>query len=135
VKVLDLFAGIGGFSIGLEPSGMRTVAFCEINPRSKAILSHHWPKIPIYGDVCDLTSEQLRADGIAVDLVTAGFPCQDASVANIGGAGTSGPRTGLYAESIRIAESTGAAILMENVPNLFNRGFGDVLRGLGRGRV
>jgi DNA (cytosine-5)-methyltransferase 1 len=130
MNVLDLFAGIGGFTLGLERAGMRTVAFCEILERSNAVLAHHWPDVPIYGDVCDLTAERLRSDGITVDLVTAGFPCQDASQANIGGEGTSGPRTGLYVEAIRLAGECGAAILMENVQNLFNRGFGDVLGAL-----
>ncbi len=130
MNVIDLFAGIGGFTLGLERAGMRTVAFCEINERSTSVLARHWPDVPIYGDVCNLTAERLHSDGIAVDLVTAGFPCQDASQANIDGEGTSGPRTGLYVEAIRLAGECGAAILMENVQNLFNRGFGDVLGAL-----
>jgi DNA (cytosine-5)-methyltransferase 1 len=72
----------------------------------------------------------LHSDGITVDLVTGGFPCQDASQANIDGLGTDGSRTGLYVEAIRLAGELGAALLMENVQNLFNRGFGDVLGAL-----
>lgn len=49
--VLDLFSGIGGFSLGLERAGMRTVAFCEIDERCQAVLARHWPDTPIHGDV------------------------------------------------------------------------------------
>lgn len=77
MKVLDLFSGIGGFSLGLERAGMTTVAFCEIEPYAQAVLRKHWPGVPIYEDVRTLTAERLRADGIdTVDLVCGGFPCQ-----------------------------------------------------------
>jgi len=46
MHVLDLFSGIGGFSLGLEQSGLRTVAFCEIEPFCRAVLREHWPDIP-----------------------------------------------------------------------------------------
>lgn len=52
---IDLFSGIGGFSIGFEREGFETVAFCEIDARCRAVLGHHWPRVPIYTDV--------RADG------------------------------------------------------------------------
>ncbi len=48
MNVLDLFSGIGGFSLGLERAGMRTVAFCEIEPFCRAILKKHWPHVPCY---------------------------------------------------------------------------------------
>src|SRR3954468_25090950 len=82
LKVLDLFSGIGGFSLGLERSGgFETVAFCEIEPFPRRVLAKHWPKVPIYEDVRELTGARLAADGIAVDVITGGFPCQDISVA------------------------------------------------------
>jgi DNA (cytosine-5)-methyltransferase 1 len=81
VKVLDLFSGIGGFSIGLEKAGFETVAFCEIEEYPRAILKRHWPDVPIYGDIKQLTGEQLRADGIIPDLICGGYPCQPFSVA------------------------------------------------------
>jgi DNA (cytosine-5)-methyltransferase 1 len=130
MNVLDLFSGYGGFSLGLERAGMRTSAFCEINKWCHPIISSQWPGAPIYTDVRELTAARLRADGVAVDFIAGGFPCQDASFANIGGEGTSGARTGLYAEAVRLAGEFGAGLLMENVPGLFDRGFGDVLRAL-----
>jgi DNA (cytosine-5)-methyltransferase 1 len=81
VKVLDLFSGIGGFSIGLEKAGFETVAFCEIEPYCRGVLERHWPDTPIYGDVKQLTGEQLRADGIVPDVLVGGYPCQPFSVA------------------------------------------------------
>lgn len=130
MNVLDLFSGIGGFSLGLERAGMRTVAFCEIEAACHPVLAAQWPHVPIYSDVRKLTAAHLSAAGVVPDLIAGGFPCQDASFANIGGSGTSGARTGLYAEAVRLAGETGAGLLMENVPGLFDRGFGEVLRAL-----
>ena len=62
MNVLDLFSGIGGFSLGLERAGMRTVAFCEIDPYCRAVLRRHWPDVPIYDDVRTLTAAQIMAD-------------------------------------------------------------------------
>lgn len=54
MHVVDLFSGIGGFSLGLERAGMRTVAFCEIDEHCRAVLKRHWPDVPIHGDVATL---------------------------------------------------------------------------------
>ena len=71
LKVLDLFTGIGGFSLGLERTGgFETVAFCEIDPFCQKVLSKHWPNVPIYDDV-----RTLHHDG-PVDVITGGYPCQ-----------------------------------------------------------
>lgn len=76
LKVLDLFSGIGGFSLGLERTGgFETVAFCEIDPFCQKVLKKHWPDVPIYNDV-----RTLEYDG-AVDVITGGFPCQPFSTA------------------------------------------------------
>ena len=83
MKVLDLFSGIGGFSIGLEKAGFETVAFCEIEDYPRAVLKRHWPDIPIYRDVRELTGEQLRADGIIPDVIVGGYPCQPFSLAGV----------------------------------------------------
>jgi DNA (cytosine-5)-methyltransferase 1 len=74
MKVLDLFSGIGGFSLGLERVGMETVAFCEIDPFCQKVLKKHWPSIPIFNDV-----RSLDYDG-TVDVITGGYPCQPFSL-------------------------------------------------------
>lgn len=128
LRVLDLFSGVGGFSLGLERTGVfSTVAFCEIDPHARKVLAWNWPTVRLYDDVRTLTAERLAADGLAIDFVCGGFPCQDASVANIGGLGTAGERTGLYAEAVRLASELGCGLLLENVTGLLDRGFGDVL--------
>jgi DNA (cytosine-5)-methyltransferase 1 len=84
-KVLSLFAGIGGFDLGLERTGgFETVAFCEIDPFCRRVLAKHWPEVPCYHDVRELTAERLEADGIAADVVCGGFPCQPFSSASRG---------------------------------------------------
>ena len=57
MNVLDLFSGIGGFSLGLERAGFETVAFCEIEKYPQQILKRHWPHVPIYDDINDLIWE------------------------------------------------------------------------------
>ena len=51
MNVLDLFSGIGGFSLGLERAGMQTVAFCEIDPYCRKVLAEHWPDVPCAEDI------------------------------------------------------------------------------------
>lgn len=101
MKVLSLFSGVGGFDLGLEASGMETVAMCEWDKKAASVLRRHWPHIPIYGDVSELTGAQLVADGVMPDLVAFGSPCQDLSVAGKR-AGLAGERSGLFHEAIRI---------------------------------
>jgi DNA (cytosine-5)-methyltransferase 1 len=127
-RVLDLFSGIGGFSLGLERAGMETVAFCEIEEYPRKVLAKHWPDVPIYSDVRELTSERLRADGIiGIDVITAGFPCQDISTAGKG-AGIEGERSGLWSEIARLSgELRPRYIILENVSALLSRGLDKVL--------
>lgn len=130
LRVLDLFSGIGGFSLGLEAAGMETVAFCEISPKCRHLLAHHWPEVPAYDDICTLTADRLAADGIGVDVVCGGFPCQDLSYAGKG-AGLAGERSGLWREYARlIRELRPAVVVVENVAALLSRGLGDVLGDL-----
>ena len=121
-NLLDLFSGIGGFSLGLERSGgFKTVAFCEIEPFPRAVLAKHWPEVPCYEDVRTLTAERLAADGIAVDAICGGFPCQDISVAgNQAGIGE-GTRSGLWSEIARlVGELRPRVVIVENVANLLS---------------
>ena len=130
LNVLDLFSGIGGFSLGLERAGMRTVAFCEIEPFCRSVLEKHWPNVPIYEDVRTLTAEGLRTDGIAVDVICGGFPCQDISIAGKG-AGIEGERSGLWSEYARIiGEVRPRYVIVENVAALLGRGIDRVLGDL-----
>lgn len=130
MKLLDLFSGIGAFSLGLEQAGFQTAAFCEIDPFCRTILSQHWPAVRQYDDIRKLTAERLRADGIAVDAICGGFPCQDISIAG-GGKGLSGKRSGLWFEYLRlIEETTPILVFVENVAKLRHRGLDQVLSGL-----
>jgi len=130
VNVLDLFSGIGGFSLGLERAGMRTVAFCEIDTKARAVLAKHWPSIPCYEDVRGVTADRLAADGVAVDVICGGFPCQDISLAGAG-AGLDGARSGLWFEYARIiGEVRPRYVIVENVAALLGRGLDRVLRDL-----
>lgn len=121
-KVLDLFSGIGGFSLGLERSGgFEAVAFCEIDPFPRRVLAKHWPEVPIYNDVCQLTADILRRDGIAVDVITGGFPCQDLSVAGKQRGMGEGTRSGLWSEIIRlVGELRPSYVIVENVAALLS---------------
>lgn len=129
MRVLDLFSGIGGFSLGLErTSGFRTVAFCEIDPFCRRVLKKHWPEVPCYDDVRTLTAERLAADGIGVDVICGGFPCQEISVAG-NGVGITGERSGLWTEYARlIGELRPCLAIVENVAELLGRGM-DVVCG------
>lgn len=131
LRVLDLFSGIGGFSLGLERTGgFETVAFCEIEEFPRRVLAKHWPNIPCYRDVRELTAERLAADGIAVDVICGGFPCQDISTAGKG-AGLAGERSGLWSEIARlVGELAPRFVIVENVAALLGRGLGDVLGDL-----
>jgi DNA (cytosine-5)-methyltransferase 1 len=124
VNVLDLFSGIGGFSLGLERAGMRTVAFCEIDPLCRRVLAKHWPTIPIHQDIIKLKGSDVGS----VDVICGGFPCQDVSISNATGAGLDGTRSGLWFEYARIiGELRPRFVIVENVAELLNRGMGRVL--------
>ena len=134
MKVLDCFAGIGGFSLGLERAGFETVAFCEIEPYCQKVLAKHWPEVPIYDDIRQVTADRLIRDGIRPDVITGGFPCQDLSAAGKQ-AGIDGERSGLWAELARlIGELQPRYAIMENVTSLISgdrgRWFGRVLGDL-----
>lgn len=120
MNVLDLFSGIGGFSLGLERAGMRTVAFCEIDPFCRRVLAKHWPHVPI---ITDVRSEHFPS----ADVITGGFPCQDVSIAGKR-AGVAGERSGLYREMVRAIRLVRPRFaIMENVAALLGNGMGRVL--------
>ncbi len=125
LRVLDLFSGIGGFSLGLERTGgFRTVAFCEIESYCCRVLGHHWPGVPIYNDIRTLTAARLVADGIRVDVICGGFPCQGVSEAGLR-TGLQDPRSGLWREYSRlIGEIRPSYVIVENVSELLRDGYG-----------
>lgn len=132
MNVLDLFSGIGGFSLGLERAGMRTVAFCEIDPYCRRVLARRWPGVPVYNDVRELSGQRLWDDGntTSIQVICGGFPCQDISLAGRG-AGLSGERSGLWFEYARlIGDLRPQFVIVENVSELLGRGLGDVLGSL-----
>jgi len=124
---LDLFSGIGGFSHGLKKAGgFRTVAYCEIEPKSQAVLQARMrdgalDHAPICRDITRLDGRPWRGK---VDLITAGWPCQDLSTAGKR-AGLSGERSGLFFEVVRLLDEIRPRwFLGENVPGLFSSGRG-----------
>ena len=120
-KVLDLFSGLGGFSLGLERTGhFETVAFCDNDKFSKAILDKHWKGIKVYEDVREITKEKFKEDGTPFpDIITGGFPCQPFSVAGKQ-KGTSDDRH-LWPEMFRIIKAFQPRFIIgENVRGIVN---------------
>lgn len=132
-RLLDLFSGIGGFSLGLERSGaFRTVAFCEVDPFARVLLARRWPDVPVFPDVRTLTHDELARDGIGVDAICGGFPCQDVSrLANTTRLGLHGERSGLWREYLRLVRDLRPRyVLVENVSALLGDGIDRVLGDL-----
>jgi DNA (cytosine-5)-methyltransferase 1 len=109
--VAGLFAGIGGFEKGLGAAGHRTELLCEVDPLASAVLQARFPGTAVHGDIRTLASLPRR-----VDLVVAGFPCQDLSQAGRT-AGIAGARSGLVGEVFRLLVARPVErVLLENVP-------------------
>lgn len=119
---VSLFAGIGGFDLALEKSGIRVVASVEIDKKAQAILARHFPNAKQFNDVEEVTGEQLILAGFnpANGIITGGFPCQDLSVAGKR-AGLAGKRSGLFWEICRLIDETRSqTVILENVPGLLS---------------
>ena len=121
MRLLDLCSGIGGFSLGMERAGMRTIGFCEIDPYCCDVLARHWPDVPIYHDIRELNAHDLRPH-----VITAGYPCQPFSIA--------GKQRGakddrhLWPEVLRIVKQCRPAwVVAENVGGHIRLGLDDVL--------
>lgn len=124
LTVAGLFAGIGGIEVGLTDAGHRTAMLCEIDPHASKVLRAHFPSIPLEADVRDVKSLP------SVDLVAAGFPCQDLSQAGRT-AGISGRRSGLVGEVFRlISASRPRWLLLENVSFMLHLDKGEGMRYL-----
>jgi len=119
----SLFAGIGGFDLGLERAGMECKWQVEIDDFCNRVLEKHWPHVKRYRDVREVGKHNLEP----VDLICGGFPCQDISLAGKA-AGITGERSGLWSEYARIVGEMGPRyVLVENVTGLLKRGMGEVI--------
>jgi DNA (cytosine-5)-methyltransferase 1 len=120
----SLFAGIGGFDLGLERAGMTCKWQVEIDNYASRVLAKHWPDVPRHDDVRTFPT---AGRDWAVDVICGGFPCQDISVAGKG-AGLAGARSGLWYEFARIiGELRPRYVIVENVAALLGRGMDVVL--------
>jgi len=119
MRVLDLFSGVGMFSYAWRKLGWETVAFVEIDKFCQRVLKKHWPDVPIYDDVREISYERLQGIG-TIDLICGGFPCTDLSVAGKQ-AGIDGKRSGLWSEFARIiGEFKPRWVVVENVAALLS---------------
>jgi len=108
---VELFAGAGGLSLGLDRAGWRCAGHAEIEPHARAVLRRHWPDTPLYGDVSTLDGTQWRG----ITLLSGGSPCQDLSIAGKR-EGLTGRRSGLFHHQVRLwVESQAPLFLWENV--------------------
>ena len=132
---VSLFAGIGGFDLGLEQAGHTCVGQVEIDKHAQKVLKRHWPDVPLHDDVTTAIEWAKEIDLIGkVDIVCGGFPCQDVSVAGKR-AGIAGARSGLFWDAIQFAREVKAqTVILENVPGLLSsnqgRDFGVVISEL-----
>ena len=122
-KLLDLFSGIGGFSLAADKFGIKTIAFVEKEPFCQKVLKKHWNDVPIIDDIRKVKGE----DYGSATIVSGGFPCQPFSVAGKR-KGTDDDRY-LWDETIRVvAECKPRWFIGENVDGLVNIQNGMVLR-------
>lgn len=129
VKIGSLFAGIGGFELGLERSwgNAETIWQVERDTFCQSILSKHWPQSIIYNDVKDITKDKVKP----VDVLIGGFPCQDISTAGKQKGVHDGEKSSLWWEMWRIARDLRPRIvIMENVANIIRLGGADVVGSL-----
>jgi DNA (cytosine-5)-methyltransferase 1 len=130
--IASLFTGIGGFDLAFEEAGFKTTFQCEINKFCIEILKKHWPQVPRWENIKDLSDARIPLS----DVWTAGFPCQDVSLARMGQRpGLKGSRSGLFYEFARIVEKgRPGVVLLENVHGLLHshkgRDFETVVRTL-----
>jgi DNA (cytosine-5)-methyltransferase 1 len=112
MKVIDLFSGIGGFSLGLESTGgFETLQFVENNKWCQKVLAKNFPNVPITGDIRNYEGQE------QADVVVGGFPCQPFSVAGKR-KGTEDDRH-LWPEMLRVIKASKPRwVIGENVRNL-----------------
>lgn len=125
MKTVGLFAGIGGLETGLSAAGHETEFLCEIWDPARAVLAAHYPDIPCQSDIA-----ALDALPSGVDLVAAGFPCQDLSQAGMT-AGIEGSRSGLVGNVFRLLDKQRVPwVVLENVSFMLHLAKGRALSTL-----
>lgn len=129
---VSLFSGVGGFELAMQRAGIDVTATCEIDRAARAVLEYHFPNAHHFSDIKEVTARDLNQS--RPHLFTAGFPCQDLSVAGKR-AGLAGERSGLFFEIVRLLrEVRPRYFVLENVPGLLSskrgRDFGIVLGSL-----
>lgn len=124
LRLLDLFSGIGGFSLAARMvGGFETVQFVEREPFCQRILHKHWPDVPIHDDICTFKPEPGSAD-----VICGGFPCQDISTAGKQTGIQVGTRSGLFYELIRVVRVVRPRyVVLENVAAIVSNGLDTVL--------
>lgn len=128
IKIGSLFAGIGGFELGLERAipESKTIWQVEQNAFCQKVLAKHWPDAKIYNDVRNITKDNVEP----IDILCGGFPCQDISLAGKG-RGLHGEKSGLWWEMLRIiGELAPKIIVLENVAAITIRGGREVIGSL-----
>ncbi len=129
LNVLELFAGIGGLSLGLQRAGMRIVGHVEINPFCRAVLHKHWPEVPCHDDVRTAAAWWRSTDRPRVDVVAGGYPCQGESTAGKR-LGDADPRWLWPAMADVVHALRPRYVIGENVLGHRTRGLGRVLADL-----
>jgi DNA (cytosine-5)-methyltransferase 1 len=125
MKVAGLFAGIGGFELGMQRSGHSAELFCDILPASRAVLGRWFPEVEFRDDIT-----RLRSLPSSIDLLCAGFPCQDLSQAGKA-AGLEGERSGLISEVFRLLSRRRVPnLVIENVPFMLQLNGGNAMRAI-----
>lgn len=127
LRIGSLFSGIGGLDLAVEAvTGGEVAWFCEADPYARRVLARHWPGVPIFEDVRELSQPP------AVDVLCGGFPCQD--ISNAGKReGIDGEKSGLWREFARLIRDVGPRwVFLENVAAITVRGIGRVLADLAR---
>lgn len=117
----ELFAGIGGFGLGFDRAGMKTIWHVEVDKCCQNILRRHNPESLILGDIRECGANNLPY----VDVISFGSPCQDLSIAGKRKGIIDGERSNLFFEAIRIVEELKPAFAVwENVPGAFSSNHG-----------
>jgi DNA (cytosine-5)-methyltransferase 1 len=125
MRIAGLFAGIGGFELGMHSAGHETTMLCDVLPTARAVLTERFPGVAYHDNIT-----KLRSLPAAVDAICAGFPCQDLSQAGRT-AGLNGERSGLIGEVFRLLSRRRVpTVILENVPFMLQLGGGNAMRAI-----